>query len=325
MKEIHITDKNYGQRIDKMMLKLLPGMSKSLCYKMFRKKNIVLNDKKIKGNELLQKGDNIKVYFSEETFIKFSGTHTTHIKQGRFTLNEDHILYNDAQLLVVNKEVGWLSQGAGNESSLIEAIEDYYRRNNGSLEEGVSVSVSNRLDKNTSGVILSGKTLPIIKGLNQLIMEHKVDKVYKTIVVGKLLEEQIIEGYVYKDEKNNTVKFYEMDKSLESKRGYDYIYTAIKPICIGDNYTELEVVIKTGKSHQIRVSLAANGHPIIGDMKYGNVKVNKALQQQFDLTHQLLHAWKYKLKDTSGLLKHYKAPFVAPLPEQYKAIRNELF
>lgn len=324
MKEWLITDSNKGQRIDKFVLKMLPVMTKSFCYKMFRKKNITLNKKKISGSEILNDGDVIRVFFSDETYAKFSNSNIKRVDNDIFHLKDSNIIYEDEQLLVVNKEPGWLSQGAEGEASLIDAIKLYYCEQQIQLAFGVPVSVSNRLDKNTSGIVFSGKTLPVIQSLNDAIASHQSKKVYLTVVSGQLRDSRVIEGYIHKDKKSNTVSFYPLDDKYKNNKDYDYIYTSIRPILLGNAYTELEVCIKTGKSHQIRISLASIGHPIVGDTKYGNKDVNLIVKEKYGLKHQLLHAWQYQLVNAQGILKQYSKAFIAPIPAGYLEIRNGL-
>lgn len=312
MRKITIDDNNAGQRIDKFILKVLPGMSKSFSYKMFRKKNITLNGKKINGSELLQAGDGIKVFFSDETYDKFSlATVQETVTCHQVPLPE--IIYEDEHLLVINKAVGVFSQPDQRGIGINQQIMAYYEKNGTVLSEGFKPGVANRLDRNTSGVILSAKDLPTIQRINGLIMDRQVDKRYRTIVSGRITEPRILEGYLIKNSNRNRV-------AINSDGDGDYIHTSIVPLQTGGNFTELEVTIKTGKPHQIRAHLSSIGHPIIGDGKYGHKHVNKALRRDYGLKHQLLHAWFYRFSGNDAFSQSYANGFTAPLPEQYKTI-----
>lgn len=318
MKEITITTKSAGQRIDKFLLKLLPGMGKSLCYKMFRKKNITLNNKKIQGNELIVSGDLIKVFFSDETYKQLSeGSNSgqTYKKE----LPRLDVVYEDDQLLVVNKPVGVFSQPDPEGVSIIEMILNNY--NEGDLPVGFVPGIVNRLDRNTSGLIFSAKDMPTVQRLNELIKSGQTEKNYRTIVFGQVLKPMKISGYLLKDEVKNQVKMFE-----KPIKGGDYIETHLFPLRSTGEYTELDVRIITGKTHQIRLSLAHIGHPILGDTKYGNKDKNLALQKKYHLYHHLLHAHSYRFLDQDGgALSTYHKAFIAPLPQKYITIATDIF
>ena len=159
MKEFQITDNEAGQRFDKYLAKLLGNAPKSFFYKMLRKKNITLNGKKASGNEKLQTGDQIKLFLSDDTFAKFSQQQQT----ARAVTDLD-ILYEDSDILLINKPVGMLSQPDDTkEPSLVEYLIGYLLNNGSITEEGLRTfhpSVCNRLDKNTSGIVAAGNPSP---------------------------------------------------------------------------------------------------------------------------------------------------------------------
>lgn len=322
MKEITITQGNEGQRIDKFLMKLLPGMSKSFCYKMFRKKNVKLNGLKIQGDEHLKENDIIKVFFSDETYEKFSGPS---IKEDLAEIALPEVVYEDACLLVLNKASGIFSQNDVKGVSITQQIEAYYRHKSEKLELGVKVGVSNRLDCNTSGIVLSGKTLPMIQAINNAIKNHDVQKLYRTIVVGEIQSPMTLKGYLVKDPSTNTVTIQnEAYKPSNDTDSASYIHTILRPLRSSSRYTELEVEIKTGKSHQIRAHLASIHHPIIGDAKYGDEKVNKQMRRDYGLRHQLLHAQSYQFLSKEPLFEAYTKPFTALIPELYYAIAKDV-
>ena len=320
MREIRISGAVAGQRIDKYILKLLPGMTKNFSYKMYRKKNICLNGNKIGGNELLVEGDLIQIYFSDDTYDTFSVPKEEGVSEdrvGSIDIPLPRVIYEDDRLLVLNKEAGIFSQPDQRGVSINQQIEAHYRKMGTVLEQGFTPGVANRLDRNTSGVILSAKDLPTIQAINGLVMDHQVDKRYRTIVKGQVTEPRVLEGYLVKNSNRNRV-------SVNTHGEGDYIHTSIRPIRIGKAFTELEVTIKTGKPHQIRAHLASIGHPIVGDGKYGHKDINKTLRKDYGLKHQLLHARFYRFTGDDGLSRAYTEGFTATLPEIYRKVSEGL-
>ena len=316
MVEINITPQNQNQRIDKFILKVLPGMSKSFCYKMFRKKNITLNGKKINGHELCNEGDLIQVYFTQETYNHFSSNNTVKTFEDDGALD---VVYEDDQLIVINKAIGILSQDDGTALSVVDQIRSYYENQHLQMDTGFKVGVSNRLDRNTTGIILSAKSLPMAQIINQKIKNHEVIKLYKSIVFGKIDKDIELKDTIHKDHSNNKVSI--------DHDGEIMIHTIIKPIRWNESFSEVEIEIKTGKTHQIRVHLASIGHPIIGDNKYGNTHLNHDLKHKYNLNHQLLHAYSYQFIEGDiplGNERYYK-PFIANNPDLYNTLAKAVF
>ena len=156
MQEIKITEQEAGQRFDKLLGKYLNKAPKSFLYKMLRKKNITLNGKKASGNEKLAKGDCVKLFLSDETIQKFSEAFS-----GYTNVSLD-ILYEDADIILINKPVGMLSQKAArSDESLVEHLISYLIQSHALTEEDLRTfrpSICNRLDRNTSGIVAAGKS-----------------------------------------------------------------------------------------------------------------------------------------------------------------------
>jgi 23S rRNA pseudouridine955/2504/2580 synthase len=361
MQSVTIGSNQAGQRLDKFLHKYLPEAGSGFLYKMLRKKNITLNEKKATGTEILSAGDEVRFFFSEETFAKFSGRGMKEQRSeeepdsaGKYreyerayeTLKGIGVLYEDEHVLILNKPAGILSQKAQpNDLSLNEWLIGYLLRNAPGLKRELDTfkpSVCNRLDRNTSGIVLCGKSLAGLQFLSKCIRERSVRKFYLTICVGQIARPERIQGYLVKDRaKNRVIVSQKLPQGVRSAQKKDpmggkahpledktdYIETAYRPLCGSGSYTLLEVELVTGKTHQIRAHLAGTGHPLVGDFKYGDRAVNRQLQEQFGLEHQLLHACRVEFPGTeepagkavSGRI------FTAPCPEQFVRIQEEIF
>lgn len=300
MKEFVIQNNEENQRFDKYLKKLLPNASTSFLYKMMRKKNIVINKKKVEGNEKLKAGDVVSIFLSDETFDKFH-VNIEELKKEydalkSLTLKGLKVIYEDEEMIVADKPYNMLSQKASNKDLSANEYLLGYMINKGELSfeeyQTFRPSVVNRLDRNTTGLLLFGKTLNALQQLGEGIRERSIEKYYRAVVAGELKDELQLKGYLLKDEKTNKVSYYK-----EQVEGSDYIETGVKPIQYKNGVTLVEIHLITGKTHQIRLHLSTIGHPILGDMKYGNERINKKYYESHKVNHQLLHAYRLEFPD----------------------------
>lgn len=314
MQELTITDLEAGQRLNKYMMKYLNQAPSSFIYKMLRKKNITRNGKKASGDEILECGDVIKVFLADETIEKLRvvGSAQASRQKPGITLQ---ILYQDPDILAVHKPVGVLSQKAKKDDySINEAIVDYclsMRILSEKQLETFHPSISNRLDRNTSGIILAGISLKGSQMLARILKGHTCEKYYYTIVAGEMKQRIHEKAYIVKDTKKNQSKI----QNLESP-GASMIETAFTPLCTKNGFTLLQVQLFTGKSHQIRAHLQSLGYPMAGDTKYGNPAVNRKLRERYHLNHQLLHAGRLVLPDIPEITD--------PLPAEFQNVADGL-
>ena len=317
MQEIIVSANEAGQRFDKLLAKYLNEAPKSFLYKMLRKKNIVLNGKKATGSEKLAVGDSIKLFLADETIVKFSKLQIQH------TTSKLDIIYEDEHLLLINKEVGMLSQKASaKDESLVEHIISYML-DSGQLTEAqlrkFKPSICNRLDRNTSGIVVAGKSLQGLQIMGELFKDRSLRKYYRCLVSGEVKEKQYIKGFLYKDESTNKVKIYK-----DPYKDALLIETEYEPIWSNGRLTLLEVHLITGRTHQIRAHLASQNHPILGDYKYGNKKLNDLMKEKYHLESQLLHAYRLEFPVMTEPLQYLsKKEFIAPIPKLFEQILKQ--
>ena len=189
MREISITSVDEGQRLDKYLAKFMPEAPKSFFYKMMRKKNIVLNGKKAAGMEKLAAGDVVKLFLADDTIDKFrgiAGAEKQYISKADTTSKKQRvkldIIFEDEDILVVNKPVDMLSQKADkNDISLVEHITWYLesQKDNEDKEfQGFKPGICNRLDRNTSGLIVAGKSIKGLQSMNELFSSNRLSVVF---------------------------------------------------------------------------------------------------------------------------------------------------
>lgn len=231
MQSFIVNENEAGQRLDKLLLKQLNKAPKSFIYKMLRKKNITLNNKKAKGSEKVIAGDEIKMFLSDETIAKFTEeVDVIKVKP------EFQVVFEDKNILVVNKPVGLLSQKSeASDISLNEQILSYLLTNKEINKDNLQTfkpSICNRLDRNTSGLIIAGKTLIALQTVSELFRNRTIDRYYLCIVKGALRDKKKVSGYLTKDPTTNTMTI-SQDKAKDSDE-FDMEY---EPILAKDNYS----------------------------------------------------------------------------------------
>ena len=324
MKAVNVGRNEAGQRLDRILTRLFPNAGKGFIFKMLRKKNIVLNGKKAEGCEKLNEGDEIKIFLSDETYAKMSGqgavctdTGIQEIEKKAYDPQKnrnqgkdyvrmitDMIVYEDADIIVLNKPEGVLSQKAKESDISLNEMLTAYMLDKGEIDEEqlktFRPSMCNRLDRNTSGLICGGKSLKGLQFLSEIFRNRTVDKYYICVVKGRIKDFRRIEGYLVKNEKTNTVSIQIKPNAKDAV----HIVTEYRPLKTEEDRTILEVKLITGKSHQIRAHLASIGHPIAGDSKYGDPDFNKWAKKYYGAVSQMLVAYRLVFPKECGVFSH---------------------
>ena len=357
MQEKTITRREAGQRLDKYLKKLLDLAPPSFIYKMLRKKNITVNGAKAGPDLILKEEDLVRLFLSDETIEKFSyripksSAHAEDLTRiTAFTHDKasvhgeasacyeapDHpdkilsVVYEDADILIVNKPCGILSQPDRSGETAMTDLVLSYLLDTGQLSREDLASfrpgVCNRLDRNTSGLLTAGKTIAGLSGLSDLFRRRIVHKYYLCLVAGFVPSAQKIKGYLHKDRKCN--KVYVRRERTDPEEAA--IETEYEPLFSDRSASLLRVNLITGRPHQIRAHLASLGHPVVGDTKYGKQDINRRFRVEYGLRHQLLHAWQLKfpefsaLSETEGKLDRLSGfSCTAPVPELFSGILQQ--
>ncbi len=224
---------------------------------------------------------------------------------------DEIIIYKDDNIVILSKPSFLLSQKDGTgEVSLEDYVQEYFRNKNAKL--------INRLDKDTSGLIVFGLNEPTIKYFNEVFSSHeKVEKKYLTLVSGQVTEPGEVNAPIRKN--------FQLKKMVvaSEKNGGKKALTLYKPINVFDDTTLLEVTLKTGRTHQIRVHMSYIRHHVIGDYKYGDFKINNKYKNEYGLTTQFLHSYSLTFNCLDGKYKYLDGKhFVCDLPEGLKNILN---
>ena len=321
MQKITVNEQNEGGRLDKYLVKELPNAGLSFLYKMLRKKNITLNGKKATGKEILKAGDTVEMFFAEDTYRKFSSSvlsmDLSEYSKAFEALKGIEVVYEDENVAILNKPIGVLSQKAETgDLSINEWLTGYLLDKGETDEPGLArfkPSACNRLDRNTAGLILCGKSPKGSRVLSKLIKERLIDKYYLALVKGTDVAEGSITGSLDKNESNNKVRV----KLGEEEN----IRTDISVLDTGNGLTLIEAKLITGKPHQIRASMAATGHPLIGDYKYGSKAFNDVFKAEFGLEAQFLCCIKVVFPDSLEDLPSLSGKtFYGKLPRVYEDI-----
>ena len=225
---------------------------------------------------------------------------------------KDNIIYEDDNLLIINKPRGLLLQQDGSDTPSLDNIVSSYLK--------MTAMPVHRLDKDTSGLCIFAKNKKAADEMGKIFNDHsQIEKHYLTLVVGSIEEDGVIEAPLRKS--------FERKKMVVAplKSGAKPAITKYHILNKYKDYTLLDVELLTGRTHQIRAHMSYIRHHVVGDIKYGDYKINNLFKREFDFENQFLHAYKIKFLDINGPLNYLKnREFSVELPTELQEILKKL-
>lgn len=318
MKEFIVNKNESGLTLEKYVKHILNKAPLSFIYKLFRKKDVRINGVKKDLKDKVFEGDVVRIYISDEQINDFNDIN----KVPSSNQLEKYIVYEDENIIVINKPAGLLVQkDKSNSKSLDQMVKAYYFYKNPNCDKtAFTTAPAHRLDRNTSGLIIFGKSVSVMQQLMNILKNHEeIEKHYLTVVIGNINNGGQIDKPLLKNESTGLVSV------TDIKDGGKKAITNYIPVQNYGKFSMLNVTLLTGRTHQIRVHLASINHPIVGDPKYGNFKVNKIIKDKTKLDHQILHAYQIQFKIKEGSLKYLNDVILkCPLDDKMTKIVEQL-
>ena len=301
MREFTIGKNDAGQRLDRFVAKNLPLLPPALLQKYIRLKRIKVNGGRAQRDQRLREGDVLQLYINDEFFDK---PREDNLFLTLFRPSLD-IVYEDENLMLLNKRPGLVVHADETEkvNTLINHIQAYLyqkREWNPRWENAFTPALCNRIDRNTGGIVIAAKNAETLRIINQKIREREIDKRYLCITVGTPRPPQgEVSCFLLKDEKKKQVAVYHRPVP-----GGKTAVTRYRTLETREELSLLEVELLTGRTHQIRATMADLGCPLLGDGKYGDGQVNR----RYGETRQALYSYRltFDFPTDAGLLNYLR-------------------
>ena len=328
-----MTKNENGRRLDKFLRRYLSGAPLTLIYKIIRK-DVKVNGKREQGSYVLSEGDVVSLYLTDDQLSSFRRE-----KKKTRAKKQFRVVYEDEHILLVNKPSGLLTHGNSREKKnhLANQVISYLAQEQDYEKDSVFTPAPvNRLDRNTSGLVIFCKDYETQREMAQMLKERScIRKIYLALAAGVIKSEAELHDSMVRDDSENRTMVISDEKNEAETSGYKMkeMITGVKPIktgriegfSSGQRFTLCEIELSTGRTHQIRAQLAAHGHPLAGDVKYGDKKLNDRLKAELGVTSQLLHAYRLEFSGVSGKLGYLDGKsFTADPPARFDGIIRRL-
>ena len=259
-----------GVRLSRFVESVTKDMPRSMMYKAFRNKRIKVNGKRAEPDTRLHQNDLIELYINDEFFPAGAAAPAKKPPRRQPPVT---VVYEDGNIAVLYKPVHLLchSDRTG-DANLVDAFAAYLQAKgeyDPHAEQRFAPAICNRLDRGTEGLVIAAKSYAALRDMNAIIRDNQMKKEYLTITVGTPPAGRHI-AWLQHSEKNNKVRIH-----AREAEGYKQIITEVTPIRQNGPFTLCRIGLITGRTHQIRAHLAYLGHPVLGDIKYGNRKMNE--------------------------------------------------
>ena len=306
-----------GQTLEKFVKKVLSEAPLSFIYKLFRKKDVKVNGHWQDKKYFISSGEEVSIYITDSQLDEFK----RQVESKQVEDISNWIIYEDENILLVNKPRGVLVQKNSEDSNALDEMVISYLINKGEYNPnknlGYKPAPAHRLDRNTAGIVVFGKNIATLRYLVDTLNDKSVvSKRYLALVKGEIDKDGEINAPLLKNSKSQRVSV--------SNEGKPSI-TRYKVVETFKGYTLLEVELLTGRTHQIRVHMAYINHPVIGDSKYGDYELNKLLESKYNFKNQFLEAYQLDFHKLNNPLKYLSGrSFKISLNDEFLNLINSI-